>query len=750
MTGRPGGRAFVRVALPLPLRRLFNYRVPAPAPPPGTRVRAPFRGRALEGWIMGPGEEVKGIRDVTAVFDRRRAVGGELLDLARWIADYYVAPVGMVLRAMLPAGGRGRPRMRKVVRATREIGTLDEADEVFGRAARQREAFERLVAAGGSMPLAALLENGFSRGVIGGLETRGLVELAHEAGRRDPFQGEASQGGPALNPTPAQREVLGRMNEALDGGGGTLLLHGVTSSGKTLVYIELIRSVLARGRGAIVLVPEIALTPQTVSRFRAAFGDLVAVVHSSLSRGERFDAWQELKSGAKRIAIGARSAVFAPLPDLGAVVVDEEHDTSYKQSTAPRYHARDVAVVRAGRCGAVCVLGSATPSLESWRNAQAGKYALLTLPQRVGGGALPEVRVVHLKPPSEADPKRGGASRASSGAAPAPPPHVLSPLLMEKLRGCVGRDEQAILLLNRRGYASLALCRTCGYVMECVHCSVSMTLHRSRRLMICHHCGHTKDPPQRCGECGSATLSYRGLGTEQVERVLVEALPEARVARMDVDTTGGKWSHHDILDRFRSGGADVLLGTQMIAKGLDFPRVTLVGVINADIGLHLPDFRACEHTFQLLSQVAGRAGRGALPGEVVIQTYVPKHHVVRAAVAHDYHGFVAGELASRTDPPYPPWLRLARIALTSPVQGDAMASAQELGRWLHERCRGGPEILGPAPAPIERVKGRFRWHLLLRGKARELSRALAAAADEFRPSGTDVIVAIDRDPLDLL
>ena len=749
------GSSFVEVALPVPLRRLFTYRIEGAPPPPGTRVRVPFRNRTLTGWVMGPGTEVPRVRDVAAVLGPEHAVDEELLDLARWIARYYVAPPGIVLRTMLPTPRRTAPRKRLVARVVREVGTLEQLDEIFGRAARQREAFERLLEAGGTQALTAMQENGFSRAVMRGLESKGLVEIREEVVLRDPFSGEAGEGGPALTPTPAQRGVLEDLTSALGQGGGTFLLHGVTSSGKTLVYIELIRRVLERGEGAVMLVPEIALTPQTVSRFRAAFGDLVAVLHSGLSDGERFDAWTELKSGRKRIAIGARSAVFAPLARLGAIVVDEEHDGSYKQSETPRYNGRDVAVVRAARAGAVCVLGSATPSLESWENSRSGKYTPLNLPDRVGGGVLPDVHVVDLRPRAELDGSPPRRSAAGNGAAepsgpPAPPEQVISPRLLRALRQRLRRNEQTILLLNRRGYASFALCQSCGDVLECAHCSVSMTLHRARQRMICHHCGHTEPPPSRCAQCGSPALSYRGLGTEQVERILLESLPGCRVARMDVDTTGGKWSHRDILERVRSGEVDILLGTQMIAKGLDFPRVTLVGVINADIGLHLPDFRSCERTFQLLSQVAGRAGRGRLAGEVVIQTYVPDHYVVRAAVAHDYHGFVERELAARTEPAYPPGVRMARIVLSSPVQADALSAAQSLEAWLAGRTAAGPEVLGPAPAPIEKLHGRFRWHILLRGGVADIGRLLIAVADGFHPSGADMRVSIDRDPLHLM
>ena len=759
--------SLVEVALPVPLRRAFNYRLDGPVPAAGTRVRVPFRDRTLVGWVTGPGSEVPGLKDVVRVLDDEPSVGAELWWLAKWVSEYYVAPLGLVLRAMLPvrmtnpAAREPAPARRAVAAVVRSVGTLEELVRIFGRAKRQRDAYEHLLQAGGRQPLAALLEAGFSRSVVRGLEDKGLVLVAKEVVVRDPFRGEMAAGEPVHTPTPGQRRVLTRLERALGDRGGTFLLHGVTGSGKTLVYIELIRRALEGGGGAIVLVPEIALTPQTVGRFRQAFGDLVAVLHSGLSDGERYDAWRLLRSGEKRIAVGARSAVFAPVAVPRTIVIDEEHDGSYKQSETPRYNARDVAVVRARRAGAICLLGSATPSLESWLNARSGKYTLLELPDRVGGGVLPEVRVVDLRAAHAAAPPGGSDSvslSASSGTGaltpagptpPAPPSQVLSPRLTDAVRLRLSRREQTILLLNRRGYATFALCEGCGHVSECANCSVSMTLHRARRRMICHHCGHMEAPPERCARCGSRDISYGGLGTEQVERVLVESFPGARIARMDVDTTRGKWSHRDILERVRRREVDILLGTQMIAKGLDFPRVTLVGVINADTGLHLPDFRSCERTFQLLSQVAGRAGRSRLPGEVVIQTYVPDHYVVRAAVAHDYRGFVERELRARTDPPYPPHLRMARIVVSSPVQADALAAAESLGAWLESRRGPGVEVMGPAPAPIERLHGRFRWHVLLRGGARGIGRALEVVAAGFRPKA-DIRVSLDRDPLHLM
>jgi primosomal protein N' (replication factor Y) (superfamily II helicase) len=814
----------VDVALPLPIHRTFTYRVEGQAPAAGTRVLVPFQRGERIGWVVGAGDAgpIRGLKSVLSVLEERPSVPGDLLELCHWMADYYVAPLGVAIRAALPsvlsdvsrdylslrrdAGPDLRPRERKlvdalrsregplgvralrqalgmgsiwpeirsleargalehrtvppaepsvktrrVVRIVRHLEDLGEREELFGRAARQREAYELLEASGGEADLAHLVSGeGFSRGVVGGLEQKGLVELVDEEEMRDPFADMPLATPPALDPTEHQRTALEMLVAALDEPTTPFLLQGITGSGKTLVYIELIREALARGRTAIVLVPEIALTPQTASRFRAHFGDQVAVLHSGLSDGERYDAWRSLRSGDRRVAVGARSALFAPLADLGVVVVDEEHDGSYKQSEAPRYHARDLAIMRAQASGAVCVLGSATPSLETWSNARTGKFARLSLPERVGGARLPEVRVIDLRV-RHAAPAGGPAPAASTGS-------VLGDELVEAIRTRLRRREQVILLHNRRGYSSFVQCRECGDVEQCANCSISLTYHRVTHRLLCHHCRYEEPAPSRCGRCGSTDLSFRGLGTEQVERVTAESFPGARIARMDVDTTSGKWAHQRILERVERGDVDILLGTQMIAKGLDFPRVTLVGVVNADVGIHLPDFRASERTFQLLSQVAGRAGRGRLGGEVIIQTSLPEHYAVRAAVAHAYEAFAERELSERESPPYPPWVRIANVILSSPSQALAAAASERAVAWLSARLanrawiRGGEaEIVGPAPSPIEKLHGRWRWHFLLRSRsARALGVAARALVEGFKLPAGDVRLALDRDPVALL
>ena len=662
-----------------------------------------------------------------------------------------LAAAGVVSIETLPP--RPPPvKTERVVRVARWIDDIEELNVLVGRARRQADAYQALAGSGGTVELAHLTRQaGFSRGVIRGLEEKGLALVEDREVDRDPFADIPTGADTRHTPTDRQQEAIRTLVSAFDAGPTKpFLLHGVTGSGKTLVYIEVLNHVLAQGRGAIVLVPEISLTPQTVARFRARFGDQVAVLHSALSVGERFDAWRQLRSGRRRIAVGARSALFAPVSDLGVIVVDEEHDGSYKQSESPRYQARDMAVVRSAQEGALCVLGSATPALESWHNVKRGKFRLVSLPDRVGGGVLPPVRLIDLrearKKTKEKNSRETSDARSEAGL-------VLTAPLVEAMRDRLRRGEQTILLLNRRGYSSFVQCRECGDVEICPACSISLTYHRGKSRLVCHHCRHEQPAPKRCPRCGSTDLSFRGLGTEQVERVVAETFPEARLARMDVDTTSGKWSHHEILGRVERGEVDVLLGTQMIAKGLDFPGVTLVGVVNADVGIHLPDFRATERTFQLLSQVAGRAGRGKLGGDVLIQTALPEHYAIQAALEHDYVAFATRELKERRHPAYPPMVRLVNVVVSSPVPEDAAGNAEAAARWLRTNVvSGGPvDLIGPAPSPIERLHGRWRWHFLLRSaSAKALGDGARRLQVEFRTRGTDVRIAIDRDPSALL
>ena len=753
--------SLIDVALALPLFRTFTYRTPKGTTgslTPGSRVVVPFRNRTELGIVIGPAEARDGmkVKDVVSAPDDAPVMDVALLALCRWIAEYYVVPLGIALKTALPAALTGAnvpvpPRKtRRVVEIVTDLTSLLQRDEVFARAPQQRALYELIEALGGRAAVALLNEKlAFSQSVLKGLVTRKLVGMAHETVERDPFLTRAVRAADGHVPTDAQRSALERL--AVAPPGHVALLHGITGSGKTLVYLELLRRVvLEEGKTAIVLVPEIALTPQTVDRFRAVFGDRIAVLHSALSDGERYDAWRALRRGEKRIAVGARSAIFAPLRDLGAIIVDEEHESSYKQGEAPRYHAREVAIVRARAEGAVVVLGSATPSLESWTNAASGKYELLTLPDRAGGAKLPRVHVVDLRADA---PKAKPSDTPDADAAFA---MAVSPPLGAALRDRLEKGEQSILLLNRRGYSAFVQCGTCGDVAVCPNCSISLTYHRTPERLVCHYCLHAEPLHVVCPRCGGSRLRQRGLGTQQVERLLSERYPRARIARMDVDTTRGKWAHTEILDRVGSGAVDILLGTQMIAKGLDFPNVTLVGVIDADVGINLPDFRASERCFQLLSQVAGRAGRGPKGGEVFIQTRAPSHHAVKCAVTHDYHRFVTEELAGRRHPAYPPYVRIANVVLSGTQEEATARLATRTAAWLHKllaaRPAPGVTVIGPAPCPVERVKNRWRWHVLIKAdRPQELGRVGRYLVERFEvPKQFGLRLTLDRDPVALL
>lgn len=754
----------VEVALPVPLFQTFTYSVPKQLGTlaSGSRVLVPFRSRKLLGVVVGPGagREKKLKRkpkSIISVADREPVLDAAMLSLCKWIADYYIVPTGIVVRAALPAvlTGANDPepprKSRRVAQISGSVLNLSERDRVFARAKQQRAVYELLESLLGRSPIEHLEEQlKVSGAVIKALSARGLIAITEEAVERDPFASRLQHAPTSHVPTPEQNAAIEKLVAAKSG--EVFLLHGVTGSGKTLVYIELLKTIVnERGQSAIVLVPEIALTPQTVDRFRAVFGDKIAVLHSALSDGERYDAWLALKRGDKRIAVGARSAIFAPLSNLGAIIVDEEHEASYKQGENPRYHAREVAIVRAKNENAVVVLGTATPSLETWVNAASGKYKLLSLPQRVGGAKLPEVEILDLRRKTEEWTALG--STIESGGLSYD--YVIRPRLHDELKQTLSRGEQAILLLNRRGYASFIQCVQCGNVTTCPNCSITLTAHRAPERLVCHYCLHTEAVRSTCERCGGIALRQRGLGTQQVERLLAEKFPAARIARMDIDTTSGKWAHTEILDRVGRGDVDILLGTQMIAKGLDFPNVTLVGVVDADVGINLPDFRASERCFQLLSQVSGRAGRGQKGGKVVIQTRVPEHHAVRYALAQDYQSFVRYELDGRTDPPYPPNTRIANVVFSGTDEDQVSQFAISATDWIRDLAqRHAPalQIVGPAPSPIERIKTRWRWHVLLKTEtAGDLTRVGRYFMERYEiPAAAGMRVTLDRDPVTLL
>ena len=718
----------VSVALPLPLFRNFTYEVDdadAERARPGMRVVVPFHGRREIGVVVGAAEPADGVtpKRVAGLPDASPVLGDRMLALCKWIAEYYVVPLGVVIRSALPAAlsSHDAPapsqRTRRVAEVRSDLPSLIHRDNVFKRSPQQRALFELIESLGGRAAVDHLADAAEILGVGSQGSRRPRADHRRRRGRRARPIRESRDAAAGSTSAVCSRSDAPSRRSRRRSAGDVFLLHGVTGSGKTLVYIELLRRVvLEEGKTAIVLVPEIALTPQTVDRFRAVFGDKIAVLHSALSDGERYDEWLALEQGRKRIAVGARSAIFAPLENLGAIVVDEEHESSYKQGETPRYHAREVAVVRARNEGAVVVLGSATPSLESWVNAASGKYTLLTLPERVGEARLPKIDVI--------DRREGHAARVATGLGSRDAADWLRLVISEELEDALSdrlaKREQSILLLNRRGYAAFVQCADCGDVATCPNCSISLTYHRTTERLVCHYCQHAEPVRTVCPRCKGVVLRQRGLGTQQVERLLIDRYSSARIARMDVDTTSGKWAHATILDRVAAGEVDILLGTQMIAKGLDFPNVTLVGVVDADVGINLPDFRASERCFQLLSQVAGRAGRGPKGGRVLIQTRVPMHHAVRCAVAHDYAGFVKQELDGRVTPSYPPNVRLANVVFSGTTEAETANLATVATTWLHALLRSRPvagvSIIGPAPCPVERIKNRWRWHVLIKAE----------------------------------
>jgi primosomal protein N' (replication factor Y) len=710
----------------------------------GSRVRVPFRDKALLATVIATLEEsqAKSIKPVLELLGDKPVVSPRLIELARWMATYYCCPIETVMRSVLPQVIRTAKlgwKKQLFVRPSR-LPALDELEKLRKRAPRQAELLEAIVRSPDRLPVADLLrQTSLDHSALRALVRRGLVELREEAIERDPHGTEKFIADTEHTLNEEQAAVLRLITTALEKPEThpPILIHGVTGSGKTEIYLQAIRSILVQGKAAIVLVPEISLTPQTVERFKSRFAaqpDMVAVLHSHLSEGERHDEWHKIHSGRARIVIGARSAIFAPLENLGLIVVDEEHETSYKQEEAPRYHARDVAVVRAKLEKCTVVLGSATPSLESYYNAERGKYLLGELTQRVDQCQMPLIRIVDLRQ----------ERRKEKAAA----------ILSEKLRGAIedrlAKNEQTILFLNRRGFSTSLLCSHCGQARDCPNCSVALTFHRSDARLSCHLCGHSAAVPKRCPECGENALIYVGFGTEKVESNVAVLFPKAVVRRMDADSMTRKDAYRETLQAFRSGKIDILVGTQMIAKGLHFPNVTLVGIINADLALHLPDFRAGERTFQLLTQVAGRAGRGEAPGEVYVQTYTPFSPSIQFARHHDFSGYFEQELEFREQCHFPPVTHAVLISIRSEHQSHASFSAETLARRLRENLPNEYRISDPAPAPLEKLHGQYRFHILLRGEAIvRLSRLIRETLDKL-PFPEDVVVAVDVDPYQLL
>jgi primosomal protein N' (replication factor Y) len=666
---------YADIAVCLPLVRTFVYRVNESVET-GCRVIVPFHKREVEGFVVDLRKDVPRdleVLDIRSVVDRSPLLRPDIFKLCRWIADYYVSPPGEVLKAALPPGITAKHVER------------------------------------GLRPAAICWEKRSCTDVAAGFSPRPLL-------------------------TPDQSSALSAISNS--SGFHPILLHGVTGSGKTEIYMRAVEHFLAAGRTSLVLVPEIGLTPQLTDRFTERFPAQTAILHSSLTKRQRIDEWLRIYRGEVPIVIGTRSAVFAPLPNLGLIVVDEEHETSYKQEEVPRYHARDTAVMRAKLGGAAVVLGSATPSMESFRNAEARKYEYVTLMTRVEDRALPGVEIVNMREEYAAEGKQV----------------VFARRVLQAVSARLERGEQTMILLNRRGYAAFLLCRHCGFTFQCTSCSVAMTYHRSIEKLLCHYCGLARRPPTRCPECDSEYIHYVGEGTERLEAELKHLFPDARVGRIDRDTMRHMRDYQRVLGGFRAGEIDILVGTQMIAKGHDFPRVTLVAVVGADAPLALPDFRAAERTFQLLTQVAGRSGRGDRPGEVVIQSYFPDHYTFQLAVTQRFEDFYARESRYRKAMFYPPFTTLAGILVNDRDAVRAATTAREVGEFLDSLRSNGVRILGPAPAPLERIKRVYRHQLLIKSSSRStlhlLLDRLRQYIDDRKIGPTRVI--IDVDPVSLL
>jgi primosomal protein N' (replication factor Y) (superfamily II helicase) len=805
--------AFAELALPVPIPRTFSYGVPAALlrARPGCRARVRFGSRSLVGCIVEVREEPPSLPEgarlvpIGALLDDEPVLSPSQIELAVWIADYYVAPPGLVCRAMLPPE---TPREERLVYARVE-GVEEKTGSAGGLPARVLDALARPMTAAAvaralgkknvTGTLAALLRKGLVErrtrdGARGGARTirvcriteagrlalaegklhptttrlltllsvatdwvplsviryelelskggpfrtlrdRGRIEIRSEEVRRTPWdrlRGRKPE--PSVTLTEAQRGALSEIESALETARfHPIVLRGVTGSGKTEVYLHAAERALGQGRAVLMLVPEIALTPRLAALLHGRFGENVAILHSALSSGERRDEWWRIQRGEARVVVGARAAALAPVANLGLVVVDEEHEGSYKQEESPRYSARDVAIVRARNDGAVVVLGSATPSLESYTHAVEGRYRLLTLPERIGDRPLANVDLIDMR----------GVVRDEG------PETVISAPLREGIARRLSAGEQSMLLLNRRGYAGQLLCRQCGLNLQCTECSVAMTLHRQATLAVCHYCGLGRKTPERCETCGAEYLRQVGYGTERIEELVKELFPESRVARMDRDTMRRKGSHEDLLARFAGAELDVLVGTQMLAKGHDFPQVTLVGVLAADSGLGIPDFRAAERTFQLLTQVAGRAGRGDRPGEVLIQTFAPEHYSLQFARAQDYEGFYEAERKFRSALRYPPVVSLVNLVIDGASMSEAAGEARRVASFLRTNVPEEVKVLGPAFAVRSKIAGRHRSQILIKTSRREHARVRAAVRALLRSEALARSILVDVDPMTL-
>jgi primosomal protein N' (replication factor Y) (superfamily II helicase) len=803
---------FCDVALPVPLDALFTYSIPEGMKPVvGGRVLVPFRQQRLSGVVAelhGKPPQIK-TKNVLSVLDSSPVLDASLIQLGKWIANYYLSPLGEVLRTMLPLGAEFKrsiayritqegqlalhlagmsgssPRSRKhpedQLAEFRVLDYLAERDSVRERtlqtaarvskavlagmvrkkwieredlsAARdstriqkiavlanadgklnsnQRVVVDTLAAAGGRLGLEHLRSLDIPRSTLATLIRRGSIEIVEEPAEFSVSALKSRAAALSFSFSQAQQSALRSIQELVRAGKfAGVLLHGVTGSGKTAIYLAAMRSVLESGRSAILLVPEIGLTPAVAADLNQAFGNEVAILHSALSDDERAEQWHRIKRGEARMVVGTRSAVFAPVADLALIVVDEEQDSSYKQEETPRYQARDVAVMRAKMSNAVAVLGSATPSLESYFNAKKHKYTLLELPDRVEQRPLPEVEIVDMRIEFQETGRE----------------QVISRKLAAEIAERLARNEQVIVLLNRRGYSPLVLCRACGKTLECRNCAIALTHHKRSHRMLCHYCGFAAPVPKACSECGSEYVYFLGTGSEKLEELLHGMFPQARIGRLDRDTVRGREDFERVLNALHEGELDLLVGTQMIAKGHDVHGVTLVGVIGADVSLGLPDFRAAERTFQLLTQVAGRAGRGEMPGKVVVQSYFPDHYAVQFAAQHDFIGFYEKELRFRSWMHYPPYSAIANVLLRGEKLDEVLQWSGKLGKWFEATRHEGIRVLGPAAAPLLRLKRDYRYHFVLKSDSREklngILRAMLAHAEQQKIPRTQIIVDVD-------
>ena len=734
------------VVVDLALDREFDYLIPdslASQVDIGTQVEVPFGRTRKRGFVIGLKDksEWPNLKPLGKVVGDKPLIQKEILKLAQWMADYYAAPIEQVVKTVLPSAVRKKDAKFKEVLFVipTELASDEEAAAPLRKKAPKQAAALDVLIASGTLPLAEVAKAaGAPASAIRALEDKGFVRITKEPMARDPLAGQNFLRTKNLTLTPEQSVALARTVEAIDTGKPpVILLFGVTGSGETEVYLQSIEYALKQGKGAIVLVPEIALTPQTVERFHSRFGNEIGVLHSHLSDGERHDEWHKIRDGKVKVVVGARSALFAPVENLGLIVVDEEHEQSYKQEETPRYNARDIAVMRGHLQGCAVMLGSATPSVESFYNAHQGKYACVNLSGRVDDRKMPVIRVVDMRAEHELT---GEFS-------------VLSRDLTAGIHERIARGEQVMIFLNRRGYATSMICTKCGYVEECNNCSVSMTYHRKADELACHLCGDMRQVPKRCPApgCGDPDFKQKGLGTEKIESILMGMFKKAVVRRMDSDTMTRKDSYQQILGQFRTGKIDILVGTQMIAKGLHFPNVTLVGVINADTTLHMPDFRAGERTFQLITQVSGRAGRGEVSGEVFVQTYTPTHPAIQASRTLDYDNFIDQELEFRKMLKYPPFSHMVCVTIRSPDEALVQLTATEFYKMLEPMLEDEHVIVAsPTPAPIAKMKGSYRFQIIMRAEfTRRMTIPLRHALKHFKwPS--KVQVAVDVDALSLV